>query len=89
MDFPFEQKIQGNKIIRFFDPNVDTEELVWHRDLKDRKVKIIESGNWKFQEEDELPVDLYPNQVIWIQKSSWHRVIRGDNKLVIEIEEFD
>jgi len=88
MDFPFEQKIDGNKITRFFDPNVDSDELVWHKDLRDRSVTIKKSGGWLFQREDELPIKLMDEQVLFIPKNSWHRVIKGNNKLIVEIEEF-
>jgi hypothetical protein len=46
MDFPFQQEIIDNKIIRTFTPDVESDELKWHQDLKDRKVTIIESGGW-------------------------------------------
>jgi hypothetical protein len=51
-------------------------------------VTIIESGGWKFQMEDELPNKLSIDDKITIPKLSWHRVIKGDGKLVVEIEEF-
>lgn len=86
--YPFEQKIEGNKLIRTFLPEVESEELVWHRDLKDRVVTIIENGGWRFQKEDELPVILKDGDIITIDKDCWHRVIKGNNKLIVEIEEF-
>lgn len=87
MDFPFEQKIEENKIIRTFSPDVDSDELVWHQDKKDRTVTIIKSGDWQYQSEDELPIKLVENQKLFIPKESWHRVIKGNNELVVEIEE--
>ena len=87
MDFPFDQEILNGKIIRTFLPDVDSEELKWHQDLKDRKVTIIESGGWKFQMENELPINLIDAKQLFIPKFVWHRVIKGESKLVIEIEE--
>ena len=55
MELPFEQIEKNGKLIRTFRTDVDSDELKWHQDLKDRKVKIIESGGWLFQMEDELP----------------------------------
>jgi hypothetical protein len=87
MEFPFEQIEKEGKLIRTFNPDVDSEELKWHQDLKDRKVTIIESGGWSFQMEDELPTKLQNTKQIFIPKLVWHRVLKGNNKLVVEIEE--
>lgn len=87
MDFPFEQIEKEGKLIRTFNPDVDLEELKWHQDLTDRKVTIIESGGWSFQMEDSLPNKLSDEEQIIIPKFVWHRVIRGNGKLVVEIEE--
>ena len=87
MNFPFQQIKEGDKIIRTLEPDVDSSELVWHRDEKDRIVRIIENEGWKFQKEDELPIDLVKNQKIFIKKEDWHRVLKGEGKLIVEIEE--
>lgn len=88
MEFPFNQKILGEKIVRTFSPDVDSQELVWHQDLMDRVVTIVEAGDWLFQREDELPIKLINEQVLFIPKKSWHRVIKGTTELIVEIEEF-
>lgn len=87
MDFPFQQEIIEGKIVRTFTPDVNVEELKWHQDLRDRKVRIIEDGGWSFQMEDDLPNKLSVDQQIFIPKFVWHRVIIGKDNLVVEIEE--
>jgi hypothetical protein len=87
MDYPFEQIEQDGKLVRTFSPDVDLEELKWHQDLNDRKVTVIESGGWLFQMEDELPNKLSNAEQILIPKLVWHRVIRGEGNLIVEIEE--
>ena len=87
MDFPFEQIEKNGKLIRTFRTDVDSDELKWHQDLKDRKVKIIESGGWLFQMEDELPNKMINDETIFIPKLTWHRVIKGDETMIVEIEE--
>lgn len=87
MNFPFEQKIINGKISRTFSPDVENEELKWHQDLKDRKVTVIESGGWSFQMDNSLPNKLQNAEQIFIPKLAWHRVIKGENNLVVEIEE--
>lgn len=87
MDFPFEQENIEGKIIRTFLPNTEVEELKWHQDLKDRKVTVVEDGGWSFQMDNGLPIKLSDAKQIYIPKLVWHRVIRGEGKLVVEIEE--
>jgi hypothetical protein len=38
--------------------------------------------------ENELPNKLEDAKQIFIPKLAWHRVLKGDKKLVVEIEEF-
>ena len=87
MDFPFQQEIFDDKIIRTFSPDVDSDELKWHQDLKDRKVTVIEDGGWSFQIENSLPVKLSNAEQLSIPKFVWHRVIKGKGNLIVEIVE--
>jgi hypothetical protein len=87
MDYPFEQIEKEGKLVRTFSPDVDSDELKWHQDLTDRKVTVIESGGWLFQMEDSLPNKLSNAEQIIIPKLVWHRVIRGEGNLIVEIEE--
>lgn len=87
MTHPFQQEIIENKIRRTFSPDIESDELKWHQDLKDRKVTVIEDGGWQFQMEDCLPNKLLVAEQIYIPKLVWHRVIKGHGKLVVEIEE--
>ena len=87
MEHPFQQIEKEGKLVRTFSPDVDSDELKWHQDLMDRKVTIIESGGWSFQMEDNLPNKLSNDEQILIPKFVWHRVIRCDEQLVVEIEE--
>ena len=84
---PYTQKIESGKIYRTFTPDVESEELKWHQDLKDRKVTIIEDGGWQFQMENFLPNKLSVAEQIFIPKLVWHRVIKGSGKLIVEVEE--
>jgi hypothetical protein len=85
---PYTQQINNGKILRTFTPDVESNELKWHQDLKDRKVTVIQDGGWSFQLEDNLPNKLQVSEQLWISKFVWHRVIKGHGDLIIEIEEF-
>lgn len=87
--FPFQQEKTQEKLIRTFSPETDPEELIWHRDLKNRRVKVLEPGGWQYQTENNLPIKLTENQEIYIAKGDWHRVLKGNSKLVVEIIEID
>ena len=87
MNYPFQQELRDNKLRRVFTPDVESEELKWHQDLKDRKVPVIEGGGWEFQMEDSLPSKLEDARQLYIPKFVWHRVIKGKGTLVVEIEE--
>lgn len=89
MKFPFKEERKDDQIIRTFNENVNPLDLVWHKDDKDRVVTILENSEWKFQFEDELPIDLYEGRTININKTDWHRVIKGSGELKIKIIEFN
>ena len=87
MSQPFEQYIKEDKLVRVFTPEVLVDELKWHQDLRDRVVTVVEDGGWQFQLEDYLPNKLYSGQKTEIPKFVWHRVIKGEGNLIVEIEE--
>lgn len=87
-EFPFQQYINENKLVRTFTTDVDSEELVWHQDLRDRIVTVIEGNGWQFQMDNELPIELKSGDVLKIEKYNWHRVIKGSGNLIVEIEEY-
>ena len=74
-------------IIREFNENIDPIELMWHRDLENRTVEILEGDGWKFQKENKLPVELKEGVRIFIPALEWHRVIKGNTNLKIKIYE--
>ena len=65
MDFPFsEKKVGGKLFLREFKGDVASEELVWHQDREDRRVKVIESDGWMLQMDNELPVPQPTNAAV-------------------------
>jgi len=80
-------EITDRYIIREFDENVNPIELMWHRDLKSRKITVLEGNGWYFQKDNELPIELKKGTNIFISEKIWHRVIKGIDTLKIKIEE--
>ena len=87
-NMPFSQEqIDDSTFIREFNQDIDSEELIWHMDRKDRIVTILESSGWEFQMDNELPKILKEGDVLFIPKYTYHRVIKGSGKLIVEIKE--
>ena len=87
MEFPFEQKnISKNKAIRTFSEGVEASELIWHMDREDRIIKVLESDSWYLQMDNKLPILLEVGKKYYIPKMTYHRVIKGNKNLIIEIK---
>jgi hypothetical protein len=76
-------EVTDKYIIREFNENIDPIELLWHQDLEDRTIEILEETNWKIQLENHLPTSL--KERIFIPKYEWHRVIKGTGNLKLKI----
>ena len=84
---PYTQTSNGDFIIREFSPNVQSDELVWHRDRNDRVVEVLSGTNWGLQMEDELPIELKVGDVLEIKAETYHRVFKGIDTLKLKIKE--
>lgn len=82
-----DEKLSNKVIIREFSSDVDSHELMWHRDREDRLIEPLEKTDWKIQFENQLPI-LIENQ-IFISKGTWHRAIKGNGNLKIRITEYE
>tara|TARA_Y100000385_G_C13017697_1_gene604646 strand:- start:200 stop:496 length:297 start_codon:yes stop_codon:yes gene_type:complete len=77
-----------NHVIRIFSEDVNEDELVWHRDKEDRKVHVLEGIGWMLQLDNEEPVELEKGKgYYFIPKMVYHRIIKGEGSLTLEIEE--
>lgn len=77
--------IHSNRYVRSFDNSVDDSELQWHRDDEDRTIRVLRSDGWMFQFDDEIPFKMVVGQKFKIKKGYWHRVIKGNGSLTLEI----
>ena len=87
MDFPFEENKINGFYIRKFSDGVENSELVWHRDKKNRTVTVLEGTGWKFQYDNKLPKEIKPGDVITIKACEYHRILKGETTLKLEIIE--
>ena len=87
MDFPFEEKqIDQFNFIRTFSAGVDEMDLIWHADKENRIITVLEGNGWKFQFDEELPVEMTEGKSISILKGKLHRVIKGKGPLKINLQ---
>lgn len=87
VNFPFRQEKKEGYLLREFKQSVDSEELIWHRDKKDRIVEVIQSQDWMIQLDNELPIRLEEGKKYFIPKEVYHRVHKGEGDLVVKIYE--
>lgn len=88
--FPFrEKRIDLNRFIRIFSSNVNPSELTWHKDKRNRVITVLSGTNWKLQRDNEMPLALILGISYEILKETYHRILRGEGDLVLEIEERD
>jgi len=76
----------GNRF-RVFAESVDTSDLVWHQDQNDRKIYVHESRGWELQFDNQLPLVLETGNAYTVPRDTWHRVIKGNGNLVLQISE--
>jgi hypothetical protein len=87
---PYKDIINDNSIIRIFDNNIDPIELMWHRDVCDRTIQVIEGSGWQLQLENKLPVPLNSGgHNYFIPKLEWHRLIKTDNNTDLIVKIFE
>lgn len=87
---PYQDKHKNhNSFIRTFQENVSDSELEWHRDRKDRTVRVLESGGWKFQHDNRIPTEIKAGDTLHIRANQYHRILKGSGSLIVEIVEHE
>lgn len=84
MNFPFKEIVEGDYNIRTFSQEVESEELMWHRDNEDRVVESVGNTDWMIQLDDKLPQTL--TEKVFIPKEVYHRVIKGKGDLTVKVK---
>lgn len=79
--------VTADYIVREFDHSIDLHELLWHRDLQDRTVKVLQGDGWFFQLDNQLPVELKEDIRLFITRMQRYRVLKGTSALKLMIEE--
>jgi hypothetical protein len=83
----FEKIIDEKNSLRRFNSDLENEELKWHFDEEDRIISPIGSTDWFFQFDNKLPQKIEGE--IFIEKGEWHRLIKGNNDLILLIKKLE
>ena len=81
---PYIEELKDGYIIREFSDETPSMEFVWHRDRNDRLIEPLHETDWKFQLDNEVPIEL---NRIFIKAGTYHRLIKGTGKLKLKIKE--
>ena len=73
--------------VRTFSEDVESDELVWHRDKYTREITILEGEGWMLQLDNRPSKKLEKGKIYKIPAMEFHRVIKGKGNLVIKIWE--
>lgn len=73
--------------VRVFQLNkIDESDLVWHTDKENRVITVLEGEGWRFQRDNELPIELSKGDRLKIPEGQIHRILKGKSDLIIKIE---
>jgi len=85
---PFAQEEKNGIKTRLFKEDIESGELKWHFDQRDRKVKVVKSNGWSIQLDNKLPKVMNEGDTLFIPKGVYHRVIKGNGELIVKIKEY-
>jgi hypothetical protein len=86
MDLYQDYMISVDSFVRTFSEDIPTEELVWHRDYRSRRIEVLENDGWQIQFENTIPSVLTDR--VFVKQGEYHRIIKGNGRLVIKITEY-
>jgi len=61
--------------------------LIWHRDKKNRTIKVLAGNGWLLQHDNKLPEEMKMGEYYNIEAEKYHRLIKGNGNLILEIKE--
>lgn len=86
---PYVQWKKDDYILRVFHPQVDNDELVWHRDKNDRLVEVVDSDGWLFQFDNQFPYLLVSGMILRIDADKYHRILKSDDCGILSVKIYE
>lgn len=84
-NLPFCEQFKDGYHVRKFKSDLNDEDLKWHYDEEDRIMEITHPTDWKFQYDNQLPINLVIYKQYHIPKGEYHRLIKGTGDLEVKI----
>lgn len=88
-NLPFREVISSTHSVRTFPSTTKEEDLKWHFDNEDREITFLHNTDWKFQMDNELPIDIHEGMVINIPEGEYHRIIKGTGDLKVKVKKLN
>lgn len=83
---PFTEHIISDSIvIRTFETGYPDYLYKWHADDETRILEVLEDNDWRFQYDNELPVELLRGVDVKIPVGVIHRLIPGTTQLILKV----
>lgn len=79
-DLPFQETylVGEGLYLRTFSKDLEPEQMQWHWDEEDRDFIVLQSSGWKFQRDNQNPIEMKPGDVISVKEGEYHRGIKPD-----------
>ncbi len=86
---PFREVLSDNYSTRIFSENLNESELKWHFDNEYREVTFLHETDWKFQMDNELPIEITKDLKIIIPEGQYHRILKGTGDLRVRVRKIN
>lgn len=80
--------IDNKSFLRIFNNEIESKHFEWHRDEKNREVKVVYADKgWELQFDNYLPFSITTDMSINIKKNAYHRLLKGAGSLILLVKE--
>lgn len=86
---PFREILNSNHSLRVFSSDVNENELKWHFDNEDREITFLHDSDWRFQMDNQLPINITKDLKILIPEGEFHRIIKGTGDLKVRVKKLN
>jgi hypothetical protein len=86
---PFREILSDNYSTRIFSENTKETELKWHFDNEDREITFLHDSDWKFQMDNDLPIEITKGLKLFIPEGEYHRILKGTGDLKVRVRKLN
>ena len=86
---PFREILNIGYSLRTFPSDTKETDLKWHFDNEDREVTFLHNSDWKFQMDNQLPINVEEGLTLFIPEGEYHRIIKGTGDLKVRVKKLN